>query len=83
MSIPCVAVRTACDSASTVSSSEQLLKRLGAPLLEEFARIELLGQGENPQIDLLGDEQFQHFVGPALPGLVAVEHENDPVGKTF
>ena len=48
--------------------------------MQKIARIEPFGQRENPQIDLLGDEQFEHFVRPLLAGLVAVEHEHDLIG---
>ena len=80
-SMPRVAVRKACSRASTASSASSSAKASAPALVEEVARVELFGQGEDAQIDLLGDEQFQHLVGPLLPGLVAVEHQHDPVGE--
>ena len=46
------------------SSASNSRKRLGPVLVQIIARIEVFGQRENPQVGLLGDEQFQHFVGP-------------------
>ena len=48
---------------------QQFGKGLGPALLEEIARVEIVGQREDPQVDLLGDEEFQDFVGPFLARL--------------
>ena len=54
---------------------DQRLHRLAALPGQIIRRVEALGQRENFQINLLGDEQFEHFVGPLAADLVAVEQQ--------
>ena len=59
----------------------KLLKRFATVLLQEFVGIKLLGQREDSQIHLRGDEQLENLIRAALAGFVAVEDQIDGVGK--
>ena len=61
--------------------ASRLGERLGTALLQEVARVEIVGQREDPQIGLLGDKQLQHFVGPLLPRFVAIQHQHDAIDE--
>ncbi len=57
------------------------LQLLGAELQQEVARIEIVRQRQNPQIHLLGEKQFEHFVGPLAARLVAIEQQHNAIGQ--
>jgi len=60
---------------------QQVGECLGPMFAEEIGRVHALGQGEDSQVDVLGQKQREHLVRPALPGFVAVEHEYDPIDE--
>ena len=62
-------------------AGQQFAESVAAALFHEFGRIELVGQRQDPQIHLRGDEQLQNVVRAVLAGIVAVEHEIDRVGE--
>src|SRR5262245_27058163 len=64
-------------------AAEQLAKCLSAALFHELGRIELIGERENSQIHLRGDEQLQNVVGAALPRGVSVEYQINGVSKSL
>ena len=43
---------------------------------EEVAGVEVLGQGQDADVDLVAQEQFERAVGGLLAGLVAVEDQD-------
>ena len=58
---------------------QQPPKGLAAVLLEKIARVGAIGQYQNPQVEVLGDEKLQDLVGAALPGFVAIENQHNSV----
>ena len=65
------------------SVADHRFKRGGSVFHQEVKRIKAFWQGQNSQIDIVGDEQVEDFIGSFLSGFIAVEDECDPVGESL
>jgi hypothetical protein len=62
-------------------AGQQIAESFAAALLHEFGRVELVGEREDAQVHLGGDEQLEDRGRLVLAGFVAVEDEINRVGE--
>ena len=62
-------------------SRSELLERFAAMLGDEIRRIGTAGQGDDPQVNLGADEQFQYRVSSPTTGFITIQHQDHTINE--